>query len=174
MTDHSSNHRYRVFMEDKIGATFVNEMVWKTEWGNYKKDRFNPCFDRIIIYANSDTWRFYPDRIQVPKRTAKSKGLNPSARDTKPATAWIDDITLTTVSKERVKKADNHLVRWQKPIKLYSRIIAPFTDEGDLVLDLFAGVGSLARWCKQNNRNYIGIENDKEVFKLAEENIKRD
>lgn len=174
MTDFHSVHRYRVFMEDKLGATFVNDIVWRCEWGRSPSDRMHQCYDNVIVYANSDTWKFYPDRIQIPKATAKSKGLNPSGRKTKTSPAWIDDVVLTTVAKERVKKPDGHLVRWQKPLRLYDRIIAPFTDEGDLVLDLFMGVGSLARWCNQNNRNYIGIENDREVFKLAEENVKRD
>ena len=33
------------------------------------------------------------------------------------------------------------------------------------------GSGSLGLWCKNNNRNYAGIENDKEVFELAKKNI---
>lgn len=170
MTDFHSNHRYRIFMEDKLKAIFVNELVWKNEWGNYKKDRFNQCYDSIIIYSNGKNWNFYPDRIQVPKVT-NSKGLNPSGRKTKPATAWIDDVTLTTVAKERVKKKDGHLIKWQKPLRLYDRIIMPFTNEKDSILDPFMGSGSLGKWCMENNRNYTGIENDRTTFKLATKNI---
>ncbi len=64
-----------------------------------------------------------------------------------------------------------HLVRWQKPVRLFDRIIAPFTDEYDMVLDPFAGVGSLGEWCFKNNRNYVGIEYDKEIFDLAENRL---
>lgn len=170
MTDFHSNHRYRTFMEDKLGAIFINELVWKNEWGNYKKDRFNQCYDSIIIYSNGKHWKFYPNKIQVPKVT-NSKGLNPSGRITKPATCWIDDITLTTVAKERVKKKDGHLIKWQKPMRLYSRVISPFVNKGDYILDPFMGSGSLGRWCMENEFNYVGIENDKEIFKLAEKNI---
>ena len=125
-----------------------------------------------MIYTNIEAgWKFYPEKIQVPKATAKSKGLNRFGKDTKPATAWIDDITLTTVARERVKKPDGKLIRWQKPLGLYSRIISPFTDENDWVIDAFAGSGSLGKWCRLNGRNYIGIEYDKEVYKLAKNNI---
>lgn len=172
MSDFHSDYRYRVYMEDKLGATFINDAKWLNEWGNYKKDRLNQCFDSIMIYTNVDKgWKFYPERIQVPKKTANSKGLNKFGKDTKPATAWIDDITLTTVAKERVKKKDGHLLRWQKPQRLYSRIVLPFCDENDWICDPFMGSGSLGLWCKNNDRNYVGIELDKEVFKLAEENI---
>jgi DNA modification methylase len=40
-----------------------------------------------------------------------------------------------------------------------------------MVLDPFAGVGSLGEWCFKNNRNYVGIEYDKEIFDLAENRL---
>jgi DNA modification methylase len=168
-TDWHTQHRYRVFLEDELGMNFVSHLVWKNEWGNHPKNRFHQCYDDILVYSKGMKYKFYPERIQVPKATANTK-LNPSGRMTKTATAWVDDITLTTTAKERVKK-DGHNVRWQKPIKLYDRIIAPFTDYFDIVLDPFMGTGSLGRWCRMNQRSYIGIEIDPEIYMLATENI---
>lgn len=171
-TDFHTNHRYRVFMEDVCGAELVNDGVWKCEWGNHPKDRFHQCFDNIIIYSNvKKGWLFQPEKIQVPKAT-KTAGLNPSGRETKQATAWIDDIVLTTTALERVKKDDGHLIRWQKPLRLYDRIIAPFVDEDHKdILDPFCGSGSLGKYCKINNLNYTGIEYDPEVYGYAKKNI---
>jgi DNA modification methylase len=169
-TDWHSQHRYRVFMEDVVGANFVNHLVMKCEWGNHPKNKFHQCYDDIIIYSNSNTWDFYSDKIQVPKVTL-TKGMNPSGRTTKTATAWIDDVTLTTTAKERVKKEDGHLIKWQKPLKLYDRIIAPFVGENSSVLDPFAGTASLGLWCKRHNVNYLGIEYDYDVCNLAKKNI---
>jgi DNA modification methylase len=128
------------------------------------------CFDSLLIFCKGKKWTFRPEVIQVPKATAGTN-LNPSGRMTKTATAWINDIVLTTTSKERVKKSDGHLVRWQKPLLLYSRVIAPFSNDGDLILDPFMGSGSLGRWCVENKREYIGIEYDSEVYNLAIKNI---
>lgn len=173
-TDWHTNYLVRKYSEFLNNCVFVNHLVQKNEWGNHPRDRFHQCFDDILIFSKGKKWKFYSERIQVDKVT-KNKGLNPSGRQTKQATAWIDDICLTTTAKERVKKSDGHLVRWQKPLKLFDRIISPFTDEGDLILDPFMGSGSLGEWCIRNNRDYIGIEYDKEVFNLAKdrlENIK--
>lgn len=172
MSDYKTDFLFRYFMEKILNsATLVNDAKWKCEWGNHPKDRFHQCYDSIMIYSNAKKgWKFRSEVIQVPKATAKTN-LNPSGRMTKTATAWIDDIVLTTTANERVKKSDGKLIRWQKPLRLYDRIIAPFTNEGDWVLDLFAGSGSLGKWCKMNNRNYVGIELDKEVYKLAKKNI---
>jgi len=150
--------------------TFVNHAVWKNEWGNHPKRKMHQCYDSIIIYAKGNDYKFYPEKIQVDKVT-KNKGLNPSGRETKQATAWIDDICLTTTSKERIKKSDGHLIKWQKPIKLFDRIIAPFVDEGDFILDPFMGSGSLGEWCIKNNCNYTGIELDPIVFGLAKNRL---
>jgi DNA modification methylase len=169
-TDWHTNHRYRVFVEDKLDGILVNDAVTKCEWGNHPKNKFHQCFDNIIIYSNGKDWVFHPEKIQVPKVT-KTKGLNPSGRETKQATAWIDDCTLTTTSLERVKKEDGKLIRWQKPLKLFYRIIEPFVDdEHNEILDPFMGSGSLGRFSK-GRYNYTGIEYDEEVFRLAEKNI---
>jgi len=169
-TDWHTNWMVRSKMEPLKDSFFVNHLVWKNEWGNHPKDRFHQCYDDIIIFSKGKGHKFYSDRIQIDKAT-KNKGLNPSGRETKTATAWIDDICLTTTSKERIKKSDGHLIQWQKPVKLFDRIVAPFTDEEDVVLDLFMGSGSLGEWCILNNRNYVGIENDKEVFDLAKQRL---
>lgn len=170
MADFHSSHNYRFYMDNLIKGNFVNHLVWKNEWGNHPKDRFHQCYDDIIIYSNGDNWNFYSEKIQVDKAT-KSKSMNPSGRTTKTATAWIDDIVLTTTAKERVKKEDGHLIRWQKPMALYDRIIAPFIDESSSIMDLFMGSGSLGKWCKNNDLDYTGIELDEEVYKLANKNI---
>lgn len=166
-TDFHTNYLVRDTLENIASSTFVNHLVQKNEWGNHPKNKFHQCYDDIIIFSKGKNYKFYPERIQVNKVT-KNKGLNPSGRNTKQATAWIDDICLTTTSKERIKKPDGHLIKWQKPVRLFDRIVFPFTDENDDVLDLFMGIGSLGEWCLRNNRNYVGLENNKEVFDLAE------
>jgi DNA modification methylase len=158
---------YFKFMKD---IKFVNHLVWKNEWGNHPKNRFHQCFDNILIFSKGKHVKFYSDRIQVPKATVNSN-LNPSNRQTKTATAFINDICLTTVANERVKDKDGNLVKWQKPLALINRLLLPFTDEGDLIVDPFMGSGTVGVWCKQNNRNYIGIENNTEMFEVAKARI---
>lgn len=55
----------------------------------------------------------------------------------------------------------------QKPIGLIERCIHIFSDENNLVLDMFMGSGTTAIACKNMNRNFIGIEKDKEYFDKA-------
>ena len=55
----------------------------------------------------------------------------------------------------------------QKPIELLEYLIKTYTDEGDTVLDFTMGLGSTGVACKNLNRNFIGIELDKNYFDIA-------
>lgn len=51
-----------------------------------------------------------------------------------------------------------------KPIKLMERIIETFTEENQTVLDIFNGSGSTGIAALNKNRNYIGIELNKQYY----------
>jgi len=56
---------------------------------------------------------------------------------------------------------------YQKPLSLMTRLVLNHTNEGDVVLDPFMGSGTTGLACIQNGRDFIGIEQDFEKFKLA-------
>jgi DNA modification methylase len=59
----------------------------------------------------------------------------------------------------------------QKPVQLCEWLIKTYSNEGDLVLDFCMGSGSTIVAAINTNRNYIGIEKDEEIFKIAEKRI---
>lgn len=59
----------------------------------------------------------------------------------------------------------------EKPIELMKTLIENSSKESDIVLDPFMGVGSTGIACKQLNRDFIGIELDKQYFDIAKERI---
>lgn len=58
-----------------------------------------------------------------------------------------------------------------KPVKLMSYIITLFTREGDWVIDPFLGSGTTGIASKLIDRNFIGIEREKEYFDICEERL---
>lgn len=60
----------------------------------------------------------------------------------------------------------------QKPLELMSRIVKLVSNEDDIILDCFAGSGSTLLGAIKNNRNYIGIEIDKEYYDICCDRIK--
>lgn len=59
----------------------------------------------------------------------------------------------------------------EKPVELLKFYISNSSNEGDLVLDPFMGVGSTGIACKELNRDFIGIEIDKQYYDIAESRI---
>lgn len=53
---------------------------------------------------------------------------------------------------------ENNPFSTPKPERLLHRIVSLCTDEGDLVLDFFAGSGTTAAVCHKMNRRYVAIE----------------
>ena len=60
----------------------------------------------------------------------------------------------------------------QKPVDLLKYLIKTYTNEGMTVLDNCMGSGSTGVAAKQLNRNFIGMELDKEYFEIAKQRIK--
>lgn len=59
----------------------------------------------------------------------------------------------------------------QKPIELLEYLIKTYTNEGETVLDFTMGSGSTGVACNNANRNFIGIELNKEYFDIAKTRI---
>jgi len=55
----------------------------------------------------------------------------------------------------------------QKPESLIEYFIKTYTNEGDTVLDPCRGLNTAGVVCDRLNRNYIGIEKDKDIFNLG-------
>lgn len=60
----------------------------------------------------------------------------------------------------------------EKPVRLLEQCILKHSDEGDTVLDLFMGSGSVGVACLNKNRRFIGIEKDRKYFEIAMQRIK--
>lgn len=59
----------------------------------------------------------------------------------------------------------------QKPVWLCEQIVLTYTNAGDTVLDCCMGSGSIGVACLQNDRKYIGMENDLAIFEVAKSRL---
>ena len=59
----------------------------------------------------------------------------------------------------------------QKPVLLCEWLIKTYSNENDLVLDFTMGSGTSVIACINTKRNYIGVEKDSDIFKIAENRI---
>ena len=83
--------------------------------------------------------------------------------------AILHDFIETSVTPNGERKYGKHPT--QKPETLMEHFITILSNEDECVLDPFMGSGTTGVAAKRNNRNFIGIELNKEYFKMAEKRI---
>ncbi len=170
-TDDSTMAQMKLKLDSMSNAIWLNTCIMIQEWGGTSKRFFPRKHDYIFIYANGKNYKFYPERIQVPKKTAGTAFDKKGTGEKTPCDVFYDLGNFSTMSKERVKDSSGTNIRWQKSQKLMERLCLPFTDENDWLLEPFGGTCSVARWAKSNNRNCISIEYNKNVFEIAKKEL---
>jgi len=92
-------------------------------------------------------------------------------RGKNPGDVWGDIKQLTYKSKELVNRQTLNTI--QKPERLMERLILASSNENDLVLDPFAGVGTVPAVCKRLGRHFVSIEKNQEYVNIAEQRVKQ-
>jgi len=81
----------------------------------------------------------------------------------------IHQLTMAMTGKPPKPQKNNHPT--VKPIALMEYLIKMVTPKGGTVLDPFMGSGTTGVACKNLNRDFIGIELDREYFEIAKKRI---
>lgn len=171
-TDYHTVAEWKLFLDELFGRdNFINWIIYLQEWGGVSKRAFPKKHDDILMYSKGSNYKFYPERVQIPKVTAGTKLDKKGTGLKTPCDVFYDLGNFSTISKERVKDNSGKNIQWQKPLKLFERILGICTDDGDAVLDPFMGSGSSGEYCKLNNLDYFGIELDTEVFNIAKKRL---
>jgi site-specific DNA-methyltransferase (adenine-specific) len=159
--DPTASHYLKAVIDSIFGwKNFKNQIIWHYQTGGAGKEQFAKKHDVILFYMKSKDSKFYPRRIPAPrtekamKRAQNPKGARISANDdTKlPMDVWTDIQALNPVARERTGYPT------QKPVALYERIVLASSDEGDVVLDPFAGCATTMVAAERNGRSWVGID----------------
>jgi hypothetical protein len=111
-----------VYILDKLGGRFVNEVIWRYSSGGGSKRFYSGNHDMIFFYAKSKLYTFNSNAIRVTrtdkslKRIKTPKGARTNTVDKLPEDIFEIQI-LNPTSKERIGYPT------QKPLALMDRII---------------------------------------------------
>ena len=78
---------------------------------------------------------------------------------------------LSVPNKKHKDKDGKNLHDTEKPVELMKILIENSTEECDIVLDPFMGIGSTGVACEELTRKFVGIELDKEYFDIAKRRL---
>lgn len=119
----------------------------------------------ILWYTKGKDYTFNKISSNILKKTGGSIGTKNGNPYRALSNVWTDISPIVPWSREKV----NHPT--QKPVQLMERCVKLWTNEGDVVLDFTMGSGTTGVACKNLNRDFIGIEINKDYFDIACERL---
>lgn len=129
-----------------------------------------------VFYNKQCTYNPQMSKHNGPLRTNKIKngklGVLVDSQNRKP-NEYKDNGTRYPLQIVQFKRdiLTSNLHPTQKPVELMEYLVKTYTNKGDTVLDFTMGSGSTGIACKKLNRNFIGIELDKNYFDIAKDRI---
>ena len=146
--------------------TIQNWIVWDRIKGRGAKKNFVSTREDILWYCKGNNTIYNKIYSNIPKKTGgmgKKNGQECRAL----TNVWYDISPIVPWSPER----NGHPT--QKPLQLMERCVTIWTNEGDTILDFTMGSGTTGEACVNLNRNFIGIENEKQWFDVADKRINK-
>lgn len=155
------------------GLKLRNRIVWHFEHGLHCSKRFSGRYEVILWFTKGDQYVFNLDPVRVPQKypnkrqykgpNAGKLSCNPLGKN--PSDVWI----FPNVKHNHVEKTIHPC---QFPVELVERLVLALTNEGDLVLDPYMGVGTTAVAALRHRRRSAGAEIVAEYVEIARQRIK--
>ncbi len=162
--DYREVHYVKILLDKIFGrASFQNEIIWAYDYGGRSKTRWPAKHDNILWYAKDPG--DYHFRIEecdrIPYMAPGLVGPEKAARGKTPTDTWWH----TIVSPNGKEKTGYPT---QKPRGIIDRIVKVHSRPGDLLLDFFAGSGTLGEAAAALGRRCILVDNNPEAMRVME------
>ena len=160
--DYREVHYCKVLLDDVFGRDcFMNEIIWAYDYGARSKKRWSAKHDNILWYAKDPkNYVFNFDEMdRIPYMAPGLVGPKKAARGKTPTDVWWHTIVPTN-GKEKTGYAT------QKPLGLLTRIVKVHSEPGGLLLDFFAGAGTLGEAAAKEGRRFILIDNNPDAVQI--------
>ncbi|MFN8532423.1 MAG: site-specific DNA-methyltransferase [Dehalococcoidia bacterium] len=154
--DYREAHYCKVLLDVIFGRDcFLNEIIWAYDFGGRSPHRWPAKHDTILVYVR-DRRHYHFDRDAIDRIPYLAPGLvgpDKAARGKVPTDTWWHTI-VPTGSRERTGYPT------QKPIAIVRRMISASSQPGNLVLDPFAGSGTVGAACLELGRRFLLIDDN--------------
>jgi DNA modification methylase len=168
-----------------LGLHLRNRIIWHFNHGLHASKRFSGRYETILWFTKTGEYTFNLDPVRIPSKylgkrhfkgpkkglpSCNPKGKNPSDIWEIVACDWEKEVwDIPNVKSNHPEKTIHPC---QFPIELVERCVLALTDEGDWVLDPFAGVGSALIAALMHNRRAMGCEKENEYIEVAKRRIR--
>lgn len=174
---------YHIFK--KRGLILKNRIIWHFGHGLHCTKRFSGRYETILWFTKTEKYKFNLNSIRVPskypgKRNFKgpNKGMpscNPLGKNPSDIWEivnrdWENELwNIPNVKSNHPEKTEHPC---QFPIELVERCVLALTDENDLVIDPYCGVGSALIAGLKTKRHVVGCDREQTYVDISRRRIK--
>jgi site-specific DNA-methyltransferase (adenine-specific) len=160
--DYRESHYCKIMLDNIFGrSSFMNEIIWAYDYGARSKNKWPTKHDNIFWYAKdpNDYVFNYTEIDRIPYMAPNLVGEEKALKGKTPTDVWWNTIVCTNGS-ERTGYAT------QKPLAIIERIVKVHSNKDDLLLDFFAGSGTLGDAAGKHGRHFILIDNNIDAIRI--------
>ena len=163
--DYREAHYAKVLLDALFGREcFLNEIIWAYDYGGKAKSRWPAKHDTILVYVKNPA-KYYFNNETVDREPYMAPGLvtpEKVERGKLPTDVWWHTIVSPTGNEKTGYPT-------QKPLGVLRRIIQASSQEGDVVLDFFAGSGTTGAAAAELNRSFVLVDQNPEAIEVMKE-----
>jgi adenine-specific DNA-methyltransferase len=161
-----------------------NRIVWHFGHGLHASKRFSGRYETILWFTKSNDYVFNLDPVRVPSKYPnkrhfkgdKAGQLSGSPKGKNPSDFWDDlgvewERGIWEIPNVKSNHPEKTIHPCQFPVELVERCVLALTDEGDIVVDPYAGVASTAIAALKHGRRTIGIDRNPTYIEIGNERI---
>jgi site-specific DNA-methyltransferase (adenine-specific) len=166
--DYREVHYCKVLLDGIFGRdSFLNEIIWAYDYGGRTRKKWPAKHDNILWYAKDpEHYTFNLDAVdRIAYMAPGLVGPEKAARGKLPTDTWWHTIVPTNGTEKTGYPT-------QKPLGVINRIIAACSNPHDLVLDFFAGSGTVGEACLKLERQFILIDNNPQSIEVMRQRFK--
>ena len=165
---------------DKMDITNEDKKKLKEKYKNFKTPQIKSCFEPICVAMKpigkltfiKNELKYDTGLLNFSEKVGIDNDHVPANIITTEEFNEIYDKNFLIQKASKSEKGKNNTHLTVKPVKLLEHLIKIFSKEESLVVDPFVGSGTTLIACKNSNRKCIGMEINKDYYKIALERIK--
>ncbi len=157
---------------ESCGLIPRNRIVWARQHGLHARKKFSCRHETVLWFTKGSEYTFNLDAIRVPQKYQNKKHYRGDKRgelSCNPDGKNPGDIWLFRNVKHNHEEQTVHPCQF--PEDMIARIVLATTNEGDVVLDPYMGVGTAAVVARDHQRVYVGAEMDEAYHQVAEQRL---
>ncbi len=172
--------RFAIAMTDELQMIQRNELIWHKPacMPSSAKDRWTVDFEPIYFFTKEPKYKFNQQLEQAVSTDTSVRNRDETKLNNTPGRERMNGLvtnhyemrnprTVRTIPFE--PSSDPHFASY--PTKLVEPLILAGSDEGDVVLDLFAGTGTTLLTALRNKRKALGIELNPEYVTISKRRL---